>query len=605
MDASLQEILSRPGTLTFPSNLADAPRLSTSSASFLRLPTGHLVVYGSHGRRILATDPEGYPLHECEWESVDGKLRLLRSRVHLDWGAWVGLTPGGLVNTMTLDLSRKPGWQRLRADDLRGMAAQAMRVPLEEVRFFYSDQDMTIDAKGSATIRHRKDAIYYLPDGTFDTQQFMACMGAMHWERIDFLPVVELFLSLLPGTGSALFELIRGLYDDQNRGQASPRPLRYRGIPTYPSEAAYRLFSNFFSPHLTGGGDPFPVFMDAPRSHLVTWTPVPDPPRRHVNLTQKLCVTIQGQRMLKATRLDDPAGLSYQPFDQRGLAPCQRGLMIRQGQLLLTEGDMTRAIPLPDDWGRVDGPATPGAPLPALEWQSVFGGSPPQVDPKAAFGAVLLYPNDEQEIGELATQPFVSDYLQDLIEQDRPLAAKVSRAEQVLISGFDAAITTCFAGDRSRAYTVRYDHAAYAQRQAQMWWNLLARAQRLEWLTRVRMRPHGAGEEGSEFYDLVYEWTPFNLYDKPEAISHRVQQLARHLSPGALAFIVGPPAVADMCRTAGVHLQAITPVASLPTFRMHQSVLPRAQLKPGIMLYQIVGPSIDGLISDARSRSKG
>ncbi len=590
VDASLQEILSRPGTLTFPSNRADAPRLPVSSASFLRLPTGHHVVYGSHGRRILATDPDGYPLHECEWESVNGKLRLLRCRVHLDWGAWVGLIPGGLVNTMTLDLSRKPGWQRLRADDLRGMAAQAMCVPLDEVRFFYSDQDMTIDVKGSATIRHRKDAIYHLPDGTFESQQFMACMGAMHWESIDFLPVVELFLSLLPGTGSALFELIRGLYDDQNRGQAAPRPLRYRGIPTYPSEAAYRLFSNFFAPCLTGGGDPFPVFMDAPRSHLVTWTPVQDPPRRHVNLAQKVCVTIQGQRMLKATRWDDPAGLSYQPFDQKGAAPCQRGLMIRQGQLLLTEGDTTQAIPLPDDWGRVDGPATPGAPSLSIGWRSVFEGSPPHVDPEAAFGAVLLYPNDEREIGELATQPFVADYLQDLIEQDRPLAAKVSRAERVLIAGFDAAMTTCVASDRSRAYTVLYDHAAFAQRQAQMWWNLLARAQRLEWLTRVRMRRRGAEGDGRESYDLAYEWTPFDHYDRPEAISSQVQLLAARLSPGAVAFIVGPPTVADACRTAGVHLQTITPVVSLPTFRMHQSVLPRAHLNPGIMLYQFVRP---------------
>ena len=74
----------------------------------------------------------------------------------------------------------------------------------------------------------------------------MACMGAMHWDRIDFLPVVELFQSLLPGTGSAVFELIRGLYDDQNVPLQTPLALRYRGIPTYPSEAAFRLFQPLF-----------------------------------------------------------------------------------------------------------------------------------------------------------------------------------------------------------------------------------------------------------------------------------------------------------------------------------------------------------------------
>ena len=589
LESSQQEILRRPGTLTFPANLAEAPHLSASPESCLRQPTGHLVVYGTHGRRVLATDPDGYPLHECEWGTVNGLLRLLRARVHLDWGAWVGLTPSGLVNMMTLDLSRKPGWQRLRADDLRVMAAQAMRVPLEEVRFFYSDQDMTIDAKGIATIRHRKDALYHLPDGTFDTKQFMACMGAMHWEEIDFLPVVELFLSLLPGTGSALFELIRGLYDDQNRQKAVPRSLRYRGIPTYPSEAAYRLFSNFFSPQLTGDGDPFPLFMDAPRSHLVTWVPVPDPPRRHLDLTQKLCVTIQGQRMLKATRWDDSAGISYQPFDQRGAAPCQRGFAIDQDHLLLMDRGATRTIALPDNWGKLIGPSAPTVVQPVVDWTSVFEGDAPQVSPDEAFGAVLLYPDDEQEIGELATQPFVADYLQDLIEQDRPLAGRVARAGRLLITGFDGAITTCIGADYSRACTVLYDYPAFAQRQAQMLWNLLAREQRLEWLSHVHMRPrqHEGVEANDHMYDLAYEWTPFSLYDQTEVVGKRIQQLAGKLSPGALAFIVGPVTVADGCRTAGMQMQAITPVASLPTVRMHQSVLPRAQLKPGVMLYQM------------------
>ena len=67
---------------------------------------------------------------------VEGADCPFRARVHLDWGPGSGLIPSGLVNRMTLDLSRKPGWQRLRADDLRNMAAQAMRVPLEEVRCF-------------------------------------------------------------------------------------------------------------------------------------------------------------------------------------------------------------------------------------------------------------------------------------------------------------------------------------------------------------------------------------------------------------------------------------------------------------------------------------
>ena len=96
------------------------------------------------------------------------------------------------------------------------------------------------------------------------------------------------------------------------------------------------------------------------------------------------------------------------------------------------------------------------------------------------------------------------------------------------------------------------------------------------------------GTESSQLYDLAYEWMPFSLYDKPDAVGLRMQQLSRRVSSGAVVFVVGPPTLADGCRAAGMQIQAITPVASLPTFRMHQSVLPRAQLKSGLMLYQLV-----------------
>lgn len=102
------------------------------------------------------------------------------------------------------------------------------------------------------------------------------------------------------------------------------------------------------------------------------------------------------------------------------------------------------------------------------------------------------------------------------------------------------------------------------------------------------MRPQSeeAGEEEAG-YQLAYEWTPFTQYGDLSAIARRMQRLAGRLTTGAVAFIVGPASVGDGCRSAGLQLQAMMPVASLSTFRMHQSVLPRAQLKPGIMLYQV------------------
>ena len=228
--------VTRSGAVVFPENQATAQALSCSMAALVASPhpagavwhlpgpsssdglrvlvtaTGHGILYGEHGQRVLYLDPCGTPLHECAWDiGGQGPPRLLRARMQLDWGQWVGIKPEGLVNVASFDISKKPGWQKLTAKDLQGMAAQALGVTPDEFAFFYDDKSLVLDQKGQVTIRHRKDAFYILEDGTFSQPRFMACMGAMRWGSIDFLPVVELFQSLLAGTGSATFELIRGL----------------------------------------------------------------------------------------------------------------------------------------------------------------------------------------------------------------------------------------------------------------------------------------------------------------------------------------------------------------------------------------------------------
>jgi len=117
-----------PGHLQFPENIPFKNDFLRAGGRVVCQPTGHLIFYRPDGRRFLATDPAGNPLHECEWR-IDqaGRVLLTRARIKLDWGVWVGLKPSGLVNEMTLNLATKPGWQRLRADDLRAMAAQALR----------------------------------------------------------------------------------------------------------------------------------------------------------------------------------------------------------------------------------------------------------------------------------------------------------------------------------------------------------------------------------------------------------------------------------------------------------------------------------------------
>lgn len=593
MDASLHAILSRPGSITFPTNQPYLKDFTGSGGRVVRQPTGHLLFYNRQGRRILATDPDGHPLHECEWGMrPGGSLRLIQARIHLDWGAWVGIKPAGLVTETALDLSKKPGWERIRADDLRRLAARALQVPLEEVRFFYDEQDLRIDPRGVATIRHRKDALYVLDKGAFDGARFMACMAAMHWERVDFLPVVELFQSLLPGTGSAAFELIRGLYDDQTRDR--PLPLRYRGIPTYPSEAAYRLFSAFFTPQIPGGGNPLPVFMDQSRSHEVTWLPAPDPPRRYIDPSRSLCITIKGDQVQKVTMGEDPTGLPFFQAGPEGPAAAGRFLLVDRGKVVLQDEDLRQEVPIQAGWGPLKESASGRPAVPVPGWRAFFQKTLPAIHPAEAFGAVLLYPEDDAEIEETATQPFVADYLQDEFEQEPALRARLAGADRILIHNFDAALLACLHLDRPRQYTVRYGRPAFAQKQAQILWNRLAQAGRTAWVNQITFVPAEAGgpgspdvpEEQAARYELVYEWVPFAWYAQPDRLDGAAGELARVLQPGGLAFVVGVPPLGPVLASHGLRMLRSEPVDSLPTFRMHRTILPKARVKPGLTLFQ-------------------
>jgi hypothetical protein len=582
--------LNRPGNLVFGANLPYRDNLEQAGGRVIVQPSGHVAFYNRAGQRFLYADPDGHALHECEWDvSSQGAAGLRRARIWLDWDQWVGITPQGLVHETLLDLSAQPGWRRVTPDDLRAMAAQAMRVPVDDVRFFYGEGDLTIGLDGRALIRHRKDVFSMLPDGTFDGAVFMACMGAMHWASIDFLPVVELFQSLLPGTGSAAFELIRGLYDDQQDG-ASPRPLRYRGIPAYPSEGAFRLFTHYFTPQAPGRENPLSVFMDPARASTLTWLPAADPPLRYRDSGQGACVTMKAGVVQKVTCVDDAAGLSYgMPFPS-GHAPCDRRIAVEQGRLLLLDGPEMRSIPIRPVWGVLkERQGTP--PLP-VGWRSLFADSAPQVLPREAFNAVPLYPVDEAEIGEAASQPLVADYLEDLGEDDPVIRRWQARGQRVLITGCEAGLTSLMLLDRPRDYTVVYRWPSIAQRQAQAVWNFLAQTKRLDWIARIRLYPWiDELKVMSGTFDGIYAWVPFEEWEQPELVSDRLRRWRNVLSPTGLALIVGPPTIPDLATSLEWFLQAMTPVVDLPTFHMHRNVLPRARLKPGLTLCQMT-PSV-------------
>ena len=583
--AALSCFLQRPGNLTLPHNLTYANPKGSTQLSLRQQPHGHMVIYGPHGRRILLADPDGHPLHECEWvQTADGKIRFVSARIYLDWDQWVGIKPSGLVNTITMDLSARPGWQSLTSQDLRVMASRAMGVTLGEVEFFYTDEDLVIDPSGIARIQQRKDAFYMLHDGTFNHQQFLSCMSAMHWEAIDYLPVVELFKSLLPGTGSATFELIRGLYDDQNPN--SPRTLQYRGIPTYPSEAAFGLFSNFFTPSYSGPESPFVVFMDTPRSHEVSWFPNADPPVRYVDSSHNACLTIRHGTVQKVTIPTDPTGLPYSAPNSQGFVPCAKTIALKENQLLLQDGLDTKTLRVNPIWNVAsEQPANLASTITsAPNWRTLFSNGIPPVTPQEAFSAVLLYPEDDSPIEEYASQPFVADFLDDIFEQDDRLAQARDRATRVAIYGFDASLGTCLVLDQPRPHTLGFTHPALAQKQAQNLWNQLARSNRLDWLGLFRFFP-AFDITSSEPSDWVYYWIPFSHYDQESSMKDHLQHISDMLASQGLAFVAGPQSIPSHAAKSSLHILFGESGSELQPFTMHRSILPNSKLNPHLYVW--------------------
>lgn len=569
-------------------NRALVANASPESLTWKELTTGHVVAYGPLGRRILLADPDGHPLHECEWgEQADGTVHLVSARLYLDWGQWVGLKPGGLVNAMNLDLTTRPDWQILTRQDLRMMASRAMQVPIEEVTFFYADDDLVLDRTGQATIRQRKDAFYVLEDGTWDRAQFMSCMSAMHWANIDYLPVVELFKSLLPGTGSATFELIRGLYDDQNPQHA--QSLQYRGIPTYPSAAAFGLFSNFFTATHRSGENPFAVFMDPPRSHEVDWVPNPHPPVRYVDPQHGICLTVKQGNVLKVTKTDDAGGLPFVPLNQQGFAPGGKRIAVDADRLFLSDHKDSHEIALRPSWGithQVERQA--GDQVVVNEgnsWEAFFSSDVPIVSPREAYSAVLLYPEDETPICDLPSQPFVADFLSDFIEQDQDLAMHVEQSGHVLIRGFDGVIGSLLDFDRPRFTTVVYSHAAYAQKHAQAAWNQLARNNRLDWQKSYCFLSEDTFRDEASAYDLMYVWLPFAAYDEEARLQDQLRRISDALRPNGLAFLAGPDSLSSLVTGLPLDIAFGDFVANLQPFHMHQSILPKATLNPRLSVW--------------------
>lgn len=584
---NVQCALQHPQCLRFPANHIYKDEWESAGGRIIEQPTGHFVLYGRHGRRVLMADPDGHPLHECLWQERESGLpALVSARICLDWGQWVGITPEGLVNTISLDLTRRPGWERITRDDLRHMAAQSMNSDMDTMRFFYRDEDLELHDNGLATIRQIKDAFYVLKDGSFEQAKFMSCMSRMQWARIDYLPVVELFLSLLPGTGSATFELIRGLYDDQN--PHAHLPLRYRGIPVYPSEGAFRLFSSFFAPSTHTAESPHEVFLNPDRSQEVQWNPSPHYPVRYLDEDQRLGVTVHNHSLQKVTRWDDPAGLPYLAVPESGRSASDgRGALVNNHELALHDGHQVNQYRVRPSW-QLSNPVKLLQWQPLLSsWRDCFPHGPPVLTATQAFSSVLLYPDTHEEIGEKESQPFVFDFLDDFLEEHPEILKRRGEAERILLSHCEGALGSCLKWDRPQHYTLWYTWPEFSQKYAQQIWNTLNRANRLAWIRNIQFLQFQAslldGQQSA--FDFIYLWIPFSDYSHSIRTEQWTELLVNHLSPGGIGCIAGPTRLGEIFqrrRLAVVHAEQ---GESLPTFRIHQTILPYGWLNSELTVW--------------------
>jgi len=582
-------ILQHPEAIRFPDNQVYKDRWQTAGGRVEELPTGHRVLYGQHGQRILMTDPEGHPLHECLWEiQASGIPILVLARIRLDWGQWVGIKPAGLVNTISMDLSKRPGWEQLTREDLREMAARAMNADAATIQFFYRDEDLELCGDGKATIRQVKDAFYVLQDGSFEGARFMSCMSRMEWGRIDYLPVVELFLSLLPGTGSATFELIRGLYDDQQTPALTT--LRYRGIPAYPSVGAFRLFSAFFTPSAQAGEVPQDVFLDVNRSHEVEWKSSPEYPVRYIDEEQQLSVTIQHRKIKKVTLWDDSTGLAYLPATSSGEAKADgRGAQILGQELHLYDGAQHHVMKARESWHlSSDGPRREWK-IPSTSWRKCFPQGPPALSPSQAFSAVLLYPDDSSIIGEKESQPFIFDYLDDFLEEQHELRQFREMADQILLARCEASLGACLKYERPQWHTIWYEWPEFAQKHAQQIWNTLNRKNTLAWLQHFQFFPVNLQAITNTYspFDWMNVWIPFSVYDDHKELRQWSWFFANHLVPGGIGCVAGPAAMGHFFKEHDLSVVHAEQGESLPTFKIHQAILQASRLHPELTVWII------------------
>ena len=615
LEKKIQVALSRPGSFSFDgnetsaasirNNLAQLNKTKQNGATFFHdgdtpsiasthvkvYPTGHMAFYNDEGRRFLGTDPGGHPLHEAKWseDPSTGKTCLELARMQLDSLQWVGIRPRSRTFQSQIDIKGQPGWENMTLDFLREKASEVWRVPVSEVNYFYNENNLIPLGDGKYNVKLTKDSLYALPDGTFEGRKiFLSFMFQVNWARLDIIPVVELFQSTIPGSGGAVFEFIWGIYEDQSREEALDT-LRYRGLPTYPSIAAYNIFASFFIPRAPEGKeDILKVFMDTNRSHEVTWSPQPNPPWRYFNDGLKLCLTIHNGHIYKVTCYDETNPIPYVNRSIGGNPSCQREIQVAVNSFTLIDGKEEKVIPFYVDWN-----VSPQTDLPAkipehsFNWKWFFNGFPPKVDNIKSIYTVPFYPEGESEIDESALQPLALDQIIYYMEMAPGMPAKLEKVERVLVHTFDMVIAGCVDCSYEREYTILYNDPELAQKNAYQLWDHATKRKQLDNLKKVSFLPEKEHLEEvyNDKYGMIFKWIPIFYFQDRGVCEQILASVVRALLPDGILFLVGPRAIKGLFGHYGLSCSYGDLIMNMPFFRQHLKICPENLINQDITVF--------------------
>jgi len=87
--------------------------------------------------------------------------------------------------------------------------------------------------------------------------------------------------------------------------------------------------------------------------------------------------------------------------------------------------------------------------------------------------------------------------------------------------------------------------------------------------------------------DLLFAWIPFAIHTEALKLHETVRAVAGALTPNGMAFIVGPSSLQSTLQDQQLRILQAEPVESLPTFRMHRTILPKARIQPQLTVITV------------------